>query len=100
MGRLTNRLAHSVMNVNLSHAEVARLITLDERDEALDLTPTKEGTFLACPICGEYLAPIDKATGEASKAALSVYKFCRECGQRLTGKPVDMRENIPFEEMN
>jgi len=78
--------------------EVLRHNTLEERDTARDLVVSDFEQYV-CPACGRYIADASGEHPDATKAQIEMQRFCGGCGQRLSGKLIDTRDCIPFEEM-
>lgn len=85
--------------VVMSLEEVLRHNTLEDRDTAMDIA-TNDLEQYVCPICGRYIADASGKFPEAAKAQIEMQRFCNHCGQRLSGKAIDTRDCIPFEEMD
>lgn len=79
--------------------EVLRHNTLEERDTARDLAVNDIEQYV-CPACGRYVADASGRFAEATKAQIEMQRFCNHCGQRLSGRIIDTRDCIPFEEMD
>lgn len=78
--------------VVLDLEQVNKYNELVGRDTPKDFGTAKAGTeiHLECPSCGEWLGRLEQLTRP---------KFCKTCGQRLSGQVRPEPRDIPFEEM-